>query len=199
MYRMSGNLRIRIVGKGLERLLNEFTRRGIYVWNVRREGEHSLTCYILLRDIRHVRVVMRKSGCKLYVLERHGAPFWLKASWKNSGIVVGLVAFICIIFLLSNMIWRIEITGANPEVEHTVRQQLKKMGVERGALQFVIPSPETIQRTLMNMDAVTWIGVEWRGTTLYCRVVEKSNRQKRNRIPPTSCCKEKSGYYVYVC
>ncbi len=126
MYRVAGNLRIRIVGKGLERLLNEFTRRGIYVWNVRREDENSLTCYMFLRDIHHVRVAMRKSGCKLYVLERRGAPFWLKTSWKNSGIVVGLVAFMCVVFLLSNMIWRIEVTGANPEVEHTVRQQLKK-------------------------------------------------------------------------
>ncbi len=67
-----------------------------------------------------------KSGCKLYVLDRRGAPFWLKASWKNSGIVIGVVTFICIVFILSNMIWRIEVTGANPEVEHTVRQQLKK-------------------------------------------------------------------------
>lgn len=199
MYRASGNLRIRIVGKGLERLLNEFTRRGIYVWNVRREGENSLTCYMFLRDIRRVRAAMRKSGCKLYFLERRGAPFWLKASWKNSGIVVGIVAFICIVFLLSNMIWRIEVTGANPETEHTVLQQLKKMGVERGALQFVIPTPEAIQRTLMNnMDTITWIGVEWRGTTLYCQVVEKKQPKQTKSNTPQHLVAKKKAVITYM-
>ncbi|MGJ7035010.1 sporulation protein YqfD [Anoxybacillus eryuanensis] len=199
MYRVAGNLRIRIVGKGLERLLNEFTRRGIYVWNVRREDENSLTCYMFLRDIHHVRVAMRKSGCKLYVLERRGAPFWLKTSWKNSGIVVGLVAFMCVVFLLSNMIWRIEVTGANPEVEHTVRQQLKKIGVERGALQFVIPTPEAIQRTLMNnMDTITWIGVEWRGTTLYCQVVEKKKPTQTKANAPQHLVAKKKAVITYM-
>ncbi|SFA54089.1 similar to stage IV sporulation protein [Anoxybacillus pushchinoensis] len=199
MYRLSGNLRIRIVGKGLERLLNECTRRGIYIWDVRREGEHSLTCYIFLRDLRHVRIAMRKSGCKLYILERKGAPFWVKASWKNSGIVVGLVVFICIVFLLSNMVWRIEVTGGNAETEHAVRQQLKKIGVERGALQFVVPTPESIQKTIMNnIDTITWIGVEWRGTTLYCQVVEKKQPKQTESHTPQHLVAKKKAVITYM-
>ena len=41
-------------------------------------------------------------------LKGEGGPFLLKRIWKNSGFLAGALAFFAIIFILSNMIWGVE-------------------------------------------------------------------------------------------
>ncbi|MEM5672622.1 sporulation protein YqfD [Bacillus cereus] len=37
---------------------------------------------------------------------------------------------------LSNMVWKIEITGAKPETEYILMKELDKMGIKRGNYNF---------------------------------------------------------------
>lgn len=77
------------------------------------------------------------------------------------------------------MVWRIDITGAKPETEHQMMKHLEEIGVEKGRLQFLILSPEKIQKSLTNgIENITWVGVELKGTTFHMKVVEKMSRIK---------------------
>lgn len=55
------------------------------------------------------------------------------------------------------MVWKVEISGAEPQTEHQMTKQLAKIGVKRGEFQFLLESPEKIQRYLTdNMNNITW-------------------------------------------
>ena len=181
----SGSVKIIIHGKGVERFLNECTRKGISIWTVKKLGTEAYTCYILLKDVHHLRALIKKHECTFRFLTRKGFPFLIQYSLRNIGIIFGIALFLMSIFILSNMVWNINVNGANPETEHKINQELTKLGVKRGKLQFFIKDVESIQRYLTeSIEEITWIGVELNGTSYHFTVVEKNEPEKITKPRP---------------
>lgn len=44
--------------------------------------------------------------------------------------------FLVTILALSNMVWKIDIKGANPETEHQMRKHLDEIGVQKAVFSF---------------------------------------------------------------
>ena len=181
----TGYVKVKAYGKGTERLINMLTRRGLHIWDVKRAGSESLIFHMDLRDIPKLRQIMRKSDCNVKFLSGKGLPFLMKRVLKNSGFLVGLFAFLLCIFVLSNMVWGIEVQDAKPATEHAIRKELNKMGVKIGKLQFMVDDVDTIQRKLSDrVGALTWVGVELKGTTYHLRVVEKRQPKEVEKTSP---------------
>jgi len=181
----SGSVQVNVTGKGVERFINECVRRNIIVWNVKKQGTHTLTFFINLKDIRKIRPIVRKSDCKLKFIRKKGMPFLIRKTLINSGFLIGAIAFFAILLVFSNMVWGVEIKGAKPETEHLLRKELNSMGIERGKMQFVLPDVETIQRNLTNqIEQITWVGVELKGTTYHFQVVEKNQPEAPEYFSP---------------
>ncbi|MCZ0755561.1 sporulation protein YqfD [Anoxybacillus sp. J5B_2022] len=169
-----GSVQVNVQGRGTERFINACLRNGISVWNVRKTGEDTATFFMLLKDVSRLRPIVRQSECKLFFGRRSGFPFVVKKTIANFGFLLGIFLFLAVVFLLSNMVWDVRVQGAKPETEHRILKELKQMGVEKGAFQFLLDPPETIQKKLTDrIDTLTWVGVELRGTTFYFQVVEK--------------------------
>lgn len=180
----SGKIQLKITGKGIERLLNECTRRNIPMFNVKKKKD-AVFLYIPLSDVHAFRKVIRGFDCKCRFIKRKGFPFLVQKSKRNSGFTFGVAAFFIIMFLLSNMLWKIDITGANPETEHQIRQQLDQIGVKKGRFQFSMLTPEKIQQALTKrVENITWVGIELNGTALHMKVVEKNEPDKEKYIGP---------------
>nr|WP_276562571.1 sporulation protein YqfD [Bacillus sonorensis] len=180
----SGKIQLEVTGMGIERLLNECTRRGIPLFDVKKRKD-SVFLYILLSDVHAFRRVIRHFDCKCRFTKRKGFPFMLQKSKRNSGFTLGIAAFFVLMFILSNMLWKIDISGAQPETEHQIRQQLDQIGVKKGRLQFLMVTPEKIQQSLTkSIDNITWVGIELNGTALHMKVVEKNEPDKEKYIGP---------------
>lgn len=172
---LRGKVFVKIEGRIVERVINQLLRAGITIWNVKRAGTETITFYLSLEDVHNFRRAVRASECKVTFLRGQGVPFLFKRLLKNSGFMIGGLAFFVIVFLLSNMVWGIEIKGASPQTEHSIRKELEEMGVSKGKMQFSIPDVENIQRELSyRMNNITWVGVELQGTTFHFQVVEKN-------------------------
>lgn len=181
----SGTLKVKVTGKGIERFLNQLTRNGVTIWDVRKHGTEAVTFHLSLNDVKKLRVPARNSQCKIRFLQRAGGPFFLKRLWTNSGFLVGAALFLTLIMVLSNMVWGIEIKGASPATEYQIRKELDKMGIRIGKLQFSIDNVESVQKELTDqIQALTWIGVELKGTTYHFQVVEKSEPKKTEITGP---------------
>ncbi|MBO1626491.1 sporulation protein YqfD [Bacillus arachidis] len=183
--RWVGYVKVRIEGRGAERFINECVRRNLVVWDVKKIAEDTLVFFMLLRDVKRLRPIYRKNECKLYFIGRFGFPFWNKRLLKNSGFLIGFLIFFFGMIALSNMVWKIEITGAKPETEYILMKELDKMGIKKGRLQFQMPSVEDVQRHLTdNINAITWAGLEIKGTTYHFKIVEKNEPEKEKEQKP---------------
>ncbi|PGT82898.1 sporulation protein YqfD [Bacillus sp. AFS040349] len=180
-----GVVKVSISGRGTERFLNDCIRNNIVVWNVKRYESESLSFFIRLQDVHALRAVVKKNECKCRFEKRLGFPFFVKKSWKNNGFVLGLLAFLLVIFVLSNMIWGIKVEGASPETEHLIKKELSSIGVKTGKFQFLVENPDDIQKTLTdNIQQITWVGVELTGTTYHLKVVEKNQPEEEELVSP---------------
>jgi similar to stage IV sporulation protein len=187
-----GVVNVRIEGRGTERFLNDCIREEIAIWNVRRSQKDGLSFFIRLQDVHALRKVVRKNECKCSFERRVGFPFLAKRSWRNSGFVLGIIAFLAVIFVLSNMIWGIKIDGASPETEHLIKKELSRIGVKTGQLQFFVENPDDIQQSLTdNIQQITWVGVELTGTTYHLKVVEKNQPKEEKLVSPQHIVAEK--------
>jgi similar to stage IV sporulation protein len=183
--RFSGFTRIKIVGKYTELFLNRCIRENISIWHIRRVGEETIICYISLTDVKRIRPVVRDTKVKIYFIERKGLPFFIQKMISRVGFVGGLVSFIFILFLLSNMVWNISIEGASPKVEHQLTQAVQELGIKKGKFHFMLPSVEEIQmKVTSEIEEATWIGVTLNGTTYHFNVVEQTFPKKQEPVPP---------------
>lgn len=187
-----GTVNVKIEGRGTERFLNDCIREDIAIWNVRRSQNGGMSFFIRLQDVHALRKVVRKNECKCSFGNRLGFPFLAKKSWRNSGFVMGLLAFLVVIFVLSNMIWGIKIEGASPETEHLIKKELSRIGVKTGQLQFFVENPDDIQKSLTDsIQQITWVGVELTGTTYHLKVVEKNQPEEVEFVNPQHIVAEK--------
>lgn len=196
---ITGYVKVKAYGKGTERLINSLTRQGITIWDVSRFGEDALVFHMEVKDIYKLRQIMRKSDCKVTFIRGNGMPFLWKRVLKNSGFLVGIVAFLLCIFFLSNMVWGIEVHNAKPETEHMIRKELDRMGVKIGKLQFNVDDVDTIQRKLSDrIEVLTWVGVELKGTTYHFQVVEKQQPEKIEPISPQNLVAKKKAVITHM-
>ncbi|WP_312093238.1 sporulation protein YqfD [Niallia sp.] len=194
---LAGIITVKATGKGLERFLNKLLKNDISVWNVKKHGPHAVTFQISLKNIHYLRHLVRGSGIKIEFQRRAGAPFLYKRLWKNSGFVIGLFLFLGLVLTLSNMVWGIEIKGANPATEYKIRKQLDKMDIKIGEFQFFTKELDEIQAELTNnIDEITWIGVELKGTTYHFQVVEKNEPKKKKEVGPQNLVATKKATIV---
>lgn len=192
-----GIVTVKTKGKGIERFINTLTRSGIHVWQVKRHGVEAVTFKMKLKDVKKLRNLVRNSDCKIEFLQRTGLPFVYKRMLKNIGFVIGAPLFLFLIIILSNMVWGIEVKGADPATEYKIRKELDEMGVKRGKLQFFLDNVESIQRKLTdNVKEITWVGVELKGTTYHFQVVEKTEPQKPEYLSPRHLVAKKKAIIV---
>lgn len=193
----SGVIKIKATGKGLERFINALVRENISIWNMKRHGTEHLTFYTRLEDAKEIRHIIRNFECKITFIKRTGFPFFIKRLLKNGGFLAGSFIFLAVIFLLSNMIWDIDVKGADPATEYKINKVLKEMGVKKGQLQFLVETPETIQQNISNhIEEITWVGVELQGTTYHLQVVEKSEPEKTEKLGPQHLVANKKAVIV---
>jgi similar to stage IV sporulation protein len=192
-----GEVTVKVTGRGIERFLNVLTRNGLHIWNVKRHGTETVTFKMRVQEAFEIRPFVKQSGCEVSFLQRRGAPFLFKRMLRNSGFLAGAILFLFIILLLSNVVWGIDIKGANPSTEYKIRKELDKMGVKIGKLQFFIDNVNTIQKKLTdNISDITWVGVELKGTTYQLQVVQKKQPKEPEKLAPRNLVATKKATIV---
>lgn len=176
---MTGRVLVKISGNGIERFINKLARLGLNIWKVKRNKNGDAYFYIAFPDVKKLRHAVRNTGCSIYFIRGEGMPFLWKRIIKHSGFPLGVLCFFVIILFLSNVTWGIHIEGADPETEHKIRLELKELGINVGAIHLFADKPDVIQRKLTDqIDNITWIGVELKGTTYHFQVVQKTEPEK---------------------
>ncbi|MDR7072792.1 sporulation protein YqfD [Fictibacillus barbaricus] len=173
-HNLKGNIRVEIIGQESSAFINSCLASGIQIWDIQPLENERVLASLSVVDFQNVRKLLKEKKLKIRIKEKNGTPFLLRKIWKRNGFLIGMISFIVILFLLSNMIWNINVTGANPKTEYQLKKAAVELGITKGKLIFLLPNVREIQRQLTEkMENVTWIGVTRHGTTYRFEVVQK--------------------------
>ncbi|UFJ43151.1 sporulation protein YqfD [Brevibacillus humidisoli] len=169
-----GHVTISVRGKRFERLINMAVREGFQVWNVRRRSPEEGQCDILISDYLRLRSLLRETGCRSKVVRREGLPFWLVRMKMRAGFTTGIFLFFAGLYMLSSLIWSVEVVGTKHISTQEVRQAATKIGIKPWAWKVKLKEPQVLQDQLLEMlPEASYVGVELRGTKAIIQVVEK--------------------------
>lgn len=192
---IKGYVTIIVKGHLPELFFQQCVNHGISVWNVKREGKSSCSGNIKLSDIPQVKQLRREGDYKISFDKRRGYPFIFSRFVSRKEFVLSFFMSVLLILFMSNIIWKVEITGELPkEIEEKISKQLNEYGIHPGAFLFTIDAPGKIQQRLIDdIPELLWVGVHQKGTTYQLEGVEKIVVKKDEVQGPRNLVATKKG------
>lgn len=162
-----GYVIITVTGCNIERFINICSRRNILLWEIIRVNANSAQMKASIKGFKLMRPAARKSNCKVRISKRCGLPFKLSRFKRRKGFKLGAIFFSILILLSMSIIWDIEITGSDPEMNPKIINVLHLNNIGRGSLKTKIDAKKIASQLALEIDEIAWVGVEVKGVKLY--------------------------------
>ncbi|MBD0379109.1 sporulation protein YqfD [Paenibacillus sedimenti] len=171
--RLRGYVRIQLKGKGAQGIINPMMESGFSIWDIKPTEENKLELYILIKDFFRLRPLLKRTGCRVHVLTRHGLPFFMDRLGRRKLFLGGIAAFIVALYVLTSLVWQVSVEGNERIRKDEILQAAAKQGIHTFQWKFRLKKTEELSREIQGMlPNAAWVGVEIRGTHLIIKVVE---------------------------
>lgn len=180
-----GFLVLKLSGKYVERFINEVIRDGIKLWDIRLLPDHLFQLRIGIKDFFRLKPYMRKTEIRIKGIERVGFPFLLRNVLQRKGLLIGFFLFILMVYMLSSLVWKVEIYGSKEIPSDEVMKEAEKIGIKPFAFKWNLPALHEMEsRMKESLNGVSWVGVRIDGVVVKITVVEKTVAEKDLLLNP---------------
>lgn len=194
MLYFTGYLTILVSGKMPERFFQKCTMQGIPIWNVVKKGEETCLGTIKKQHLSYIKELQAQTNYTIEIVQQRGLPFLWKRLLQRKPLFIAMIITVMFIFILSNIVWKVEMNGFPKDLEEKITKALKNQGVHPGAWMFRIDTPSSIQQKLLNdVPELLWVGVERKGTSFHLEGVEKLIVKEEDSLEPQDLIAEKPG------
>lgn len=173
-YAFHGELVLHLRGHDVGNCLTRMHEAGIPLRSVK-VRESSGQCAVCLRDFDSVYRICRTSKVRFRIVHRRGLPFWRKRLWRRKMFAVGALFFVCVIYTMSSMIWRVDVTGPKDEDGMgEIRDAARATGIFVGQRKTEMADPVTLQQNLLShAPNFVWVGVRTVGSVTTIQAIPK--------------------------
>lgn len=189
-----GYLQVELKGSAPERFLNLCRTRNIYIWDITCEERNYQFC-VGIDDYFNLKPIIRKTKTRPVIKRRYGFPF-LAAHWKKrKGFLLGIILFFGLIFLLSQLIWSIEITGQYTHTKEEMTKYLNQNGIHVGMPVRDVGCTKLEENIRKAYSDIGWVSAQIEGTRLIIQIKETNMPVLyEQRTIPSHMIADKDGY-----
>lgn len=159
-----GACKIKVTGTFLERIMNIASQKGIFLTDIVSSGD-SVTFTVSRQGAQLLLKEPLYEGSHIEITEKSGLPYIFSA---RKGRLVALIAPVLImvfLFLSTQIIWHVNVIDATWEEEEHILNELKRLGVKKGALKFTIDQSHVKNQILIDNPALMWLWVDLKGAS----------------------------------
>lgn len=160
-------------GETLERFINMANSRGIRFWDIKRIGPDEIRVRTRLAGVKPLRHIARRTGSRFRVAGRSGLPFLLWRVRRRRMMALGGLFFLVALYFLSSFVWSVEVDGTVKLRPQEVLDSARAGGLYAGVPKWRFEVPEVERRIRDDLERVSWVGVELKGTRARISVAEK--------------------------
>lgn len=182
LYRIFGNLTLKCEGGFTGQFLNMCRGGGVNFRNARCK-EDCLYIDVTPAEIYAVRHAARESGMKVKIISRSGLVFPFRRYRKRTGMAVGLVLFMLVLYHLSGFVWNVELVGESRYYsDEDIYSALEKNGISIGEPLKNIEADRTENSILTELTDLKRLAISVDATTVTVEIADKS---ELNTLPET--------------
>lgn len=171
-----GYVEFEIRGGFSERFFNLCVHSGLGIWNFQRKtikGKRVFSARVRARVYKRLRKPAKATGVRLKIIKKAGLPLLMHRYRKRSGILIGALLFLGILFIMSQFVWSIQVIGAVDLPESEIIIALNRVGVREGMLKSQLDVREAEHRMMLEVEQLSWIALNLRGTELHVEIRER--------------------------
>lgn len=181
LKRIIGIVRVKVYGDRIERFLNLCKSREIEIWNIT-YIENGCSFSMYAKSFYKLKEINRKAHNKVVIIERCGLPFFLFRYRKRSMFVLGFISFFAIIYVMSLLLWDIEIEGNYSYSDKELVRRINEFGVNFLDKMEEIKCDDIEKYIRNKYSDVTWVSCEKNGCKLKVYINENFfNREKEEK------------------
>ncbi len=173
---LSGYMKINVEGYFIERFINICTQKNIKLWNMKRKGETVLISNISIQDFKRLKIIARKTKCKIRIKKKKGLPFFFERYKKRKLLGILIILILIAIMVVSNFIWNIQIECDGQIEEEEIKTILTDNGLKIGTNKKDIDLNKIIQSIRHIRADVAWAGIQLEGTNAIVKLVKAEEK-----------------------
>lgn len=174
---MKGAYTLKATGRFPERILNIASTSGIYIQDVKRTDDDTITFGVSKKGGDKL-LQSDLKGVELSLVESYGVPVIFQRYKKRVLLFSLPLIFVIVSFVFSLFIWRVEITGGDEPLRAQVRKVVSENGIKVGALKNKIDQYDVKKNSILKIDDLSWLWVDIKGSTAKVKI------HKRIPTPP---------------
>ncbi|MBE6679354.1 MAG: hypothetical protein E7598_02400 [Ruminococcaceae bacterium] len=140
-------------------------------------GDCETVVKIYTRDEKVIFEKMEKLCVNYTNVTRYGIPEVLKKYRHRAGMILGLVLFFAVLYISPLFIWEIKVIGTEKLSSEYVCDLLEKEGVYIGGFSPLVDRKSLYRNILRTSQDISWISVNFIGSTANVEVVERDYTQ----------------------
>lgn len=196
---LRGYVRASLRGGQIETFINATALEQIRIWDVRRLRDGRAECYLTASDYLRLRPLLKKTGCRIHVEQRFGLPFSIVRIRRRKFFAMGGILFLLGLYMLSSLVWSIEVTGNIRISTEEVLKQARQQGIYPFQWTFRLRDPDAVSKAMnMQLKGVSWIGIERNGTRIRIHVVESTLPENKGLVNPRHLVAKTDGIITHI-
>ena len=191
---LRGSLQIDIRGAAVERFLNLCAIHGVAFWDMRSLDIDHFTAWVSVGGYAALRPYARKTGCRVRVCRKTGAPFLAKNFARRWALWLGGLLCIAAIYYLSGFVWTIQVQGCDQTTEEEILHLMEQVGLKTGIRRSDCDLREMRNDVMTMTDKLSYFTVNFKGTQAIIEVWERENpAEKPEQQPPCDVVSDLTG------
>lgn len=196
---LRGAVTVVIRGGSIEQFINELSRKGIEIWELKPQPDGSMEANMQAGNFFSLRPLLRRTGCRLQAKRRNGLPFFLLRLRKRKAFLLGFSMFVAILFGLSQLVWDIEVKGNVKIPDEDVLKVAREEGLYPFQWIFSLPKQDKLSAELTRkLPGTSWVGVSRSGTRMYIQIVEATEPKDKDLVSPRHLVSKADGVVTYI-
>lgn len=180
----SSNIKIRVKGKNINNFIKRLIRNNISIYKVTPVNYKEVDLIIDYNDLEDI--LKYKTIYDIEVKSYYGKLKILKFIKKNIYIFSFLVLGIMMIYILSNMIFSVEVIHSNNSLIKLTKEELEYYGIKKYSFVKSYEEIEEIENKILenNKDKIEWLEIIREGTKYMVRIEERiiNKKEDNNKI-----------------
>jgi len=175
---IKGYVIIFVEGYFLEKFVNICTRRQIFIWDIKKKKNSTMTMKVSTKGFKMLRPIARKTGCRVRIKKKRGVPFIVHRYKRRKTFIAGAILFVFLFYFMSSFVWSIEVEGNEKLATEVIMDKVYELGVKPGVLKYRV-DPNDVASTLMfDINELSWASVVVKGTKVKIEVAEGVEKPK---------------------
>lgn len=177
---------VKIEGKDLKRFIKTLYRRKIELIQISYDEDG---IYLKLDKANYEKLLELKTVYEVKLTKLYGIAKYQYLLKKNKIFIVSILLGFALLFLLSNIIFKVEVVHRKKEIRNLIYKELKRYGIEEYHFVFPFSKQEEIVKNILenNKRKLEWLEIERVGVKYVIRVEERiindiSNQDEKRHI-----------------